>query len=86
MNTDLLPALHLALGALLANLPWCARRWKFMARLGLALGGYALWVGGAQLALRGAGHAPVTAWELWPVTLALFAVAGFPGIVWRYLR
>lgn len=86
MSPDLLPAVHLALGALLANLPWLARRWRFMARLALALGSYAVWVGGAQLALRGAGHAPVTAWELWPVTLALFAVAGFPGIVWRYLR
>ena len=86
MNTDLLAAVHLALGALLANLPWCARSWKFAPRLALALGGYVLWVGAAQLALSGAGHAPVTAWELWPVTFALFAVAGFPGIVWRHLR
>lgn len=86
MPPDLIPALHLALGALLSNLPWLAPRWRFPWRLALALGAYALWVGGAQLALRSGGHAPVTAWELWPVTLALFTVAGFPGIVWRYLR
>lgn len=88
MDHDLLPALHLAAGAVLANLPWLAGRARLgpARRVAAALAGWGLWAGGAELALRHGGDAPVTAWELWAVTLALFAVLGFPGLVWRYLR
>ena len=47
--------------------------------------GYALWMGGAALLDSAAGKLTDKNWEVWAITLALFAVLAFPGIVWRHL-
>jgi hypothetical protein len=76
---------HLMLAGVLANLPFAPREWRVGKRALALLGTYALWMAAAMLALWLDGQAP-TPWELWPVTVALFAVISFPGIVLRYLR
>ncbi len=78
--------LHLAAAIVLANAPWLPARWQIMARIGSWSVAYALWMIVPLLALRHGGSAGMPPWELWPVTLALFAVLAFPAIVWRYLR
>ena len=77
--------INLAIAALLANLPFLrlltVSRWHPAASdVAGWLAGYLLWMAAAN-ALGGAA----TGWEVWAVTLALFAVLAFPGIVWRHL-
>jgi hypothetical protein len=80
-----LAVLNLAIAALLANLPFlrllALRRWHPAANdfAGWVIG-YLLWMAAAIL-LGGAA----AGWEVWAITVALFAVLAFPGIVWRYL-
>nr|WP_315254662.1 DUF2818 family protein [uncultured Duganella sp.] len=78
-------ALNLVIAVALANLPflrlYTLPRWHPAANdFAGWLTAYALWMGAAA-ALGGAA----TGWEVWAVTLALFAVLAFPGIVWRHL-
>jgi len=82
--------INLALAAVLANLPFLrlvgVKRWHPACNdlLGWAAG-YALWMGAAALLQATAGQSSERNWEVWAVTLALFAVLAFPGLVWRHL-
>jgi hypothetical protein len=80
----------------LANLPFyapaggLARLWGNTRRSPRvdALGwlvAYAAWMGLSFPLAAAASHAAPPAWELWPVSVALFALLAFPGIAWRYL-
>ena len=82
---DNLAPLHLAAAFLLANLPWLAPGWTLCARCVGWTFAYLLWAIVPVLLQRAAGDGVPPPWELWPVTLALFAVAAFPGLVWRHL-
>jgi hypothetical protein len=91
MKNEQIAVLSLIIGLLLANAPFIRlsnRRsynhsWRdaFFWMLG-----YVAWMtisfGIASTEARQvAGN-----WELWAIDIALFAVFGFPGVVWRYLR
>ncbi|MYM67320.1 DUF2818 family protein [Pseudoduganella sp. FT55W] len=83
--------LNLMLAMSFANLPFlrlvAVRRWSVVRNdlLGWALG-YVLWMGASGALENAAGQPAAKNWEIWAITLALFAVLAFPGIVWRYLR
>jgi hypothetical protein len=90
MNIIQAIVLNLAVGALLANLPFLrlvgVRRWHPAANDLLGwIAGYALWMGGAAVLEAAAGKLSDKNWEVWALTLALFAVLAFPGLVWRHL-
>lgn len=79
-------ALNLVIAAALANLPFLrlltVKHWHPAANdFAFWLAGYALWMAAAA-ALGGMPPG----WEVWAVTVALFAVLAFPGIVWRHLH
>jgi hypothetical protein len=90
MNSTQAAAVTLVLAIAFANLPFARlvapRRWP--APL-LDLTGwlicYGVWMGAAQMLESAMGKAAAMGWEVWAVSLALFAVLAFPGIVWRYL-
>ena len=90
MNIIQAIVLNLAVATVLTNLPFLrllgVRRWHPACNdlLGWAAG-YALWMGGAAVLQGAVGQLPQQNWEVWAVTLALFAVLAFPGLVWRYL-
>jgi hypothetical protein len=82
--------LSLILAAGLANLPFLRlvlprRRhpaWHDVAGWAAC---YALWMGSTVLLESASGKITPKDWEVWAVSLALFAVLAFPGIVWRHL-
>ncbi|WP_295995213.1 DUF2818 family protein [Rugamonas sp.] len=82
--------LNLMMGLLLANLPFSTlfrpARWRSASLDFLCwLACYACWMAlGAGLEAATAKATPKD-WELWAVTVALFGVLSFPGIVWKYL-
>lgn len=82
---DLAP-LHLVAGAFLANGAWLLPRRGPLAQLLCWCAAWLLWVALPLALLRRGGDFAPPAWEIWPVTLALFAVLAFPAIVWRHLR
>jgi hypothetical protein len=87
--------LVLALGALLANLPFFTERLfllvpravdKSLALRLLELVAYYFIVGGAGLALEARiGQIAAQRWEFYAVTVTLFLTLAFPGFIYRYL-
>ncbi len=49
------------------------------------LAGYCLWMASAAALEAALGKVAEKSWEVWAVTIALFAVLAFPGLVWRHL-
>lgn len=47
-------------------------------------GSYAIWMAIGRLLASSGGQAAPLPWEIWPTSLAFFAVISFPTIVWRY--
>jgi hypothetical protein len=82
--------INLGLAALLANLPFLrllgVRSWgPALNDLAGWATGYVLWMTVARMLESAASKPSGHNWEVWAVTLALFAVLAFPGIVCRHL-
>lgn len=84
MNAAQSAVVLLVTGAALANLAIFATRTPRRNLLAWA-GGYAAWMATSWVLATSGGQAAPFPWEVWPVSCALFAVMGFPMIVWRYL-
>ena len=76
--------LQLAAALVLANLPFLRASSPGRDALGW-LAAYGLWMGLGLTQAAADGMAAPASWELWAISVALFAVLAFPGIVCRYL-
>lgn len=88
--------LCLVLAAILSNLPFLSQRWFgcfvlpskhktiFLALLEWLVS-YVIWIALVTTVEEKIGEIHARDWSLWAVSIALFAVLAFPGVVARYL-
>lgn len=83
----------LVLALIFANLPFVSGKWFGIVRLVKKHFGHHLleWLAGFAVCVvlgyileKRAGSVHSQDWEFWVTVLCLYAVAAFPGFVWRY--